>query len=208
MHLGAIVAISQNLTVLSGATVTQGSFAGTMVVTWRYAHPSEATDERVGVPDAARSARADAFGHTTVDPRGKQDVASDESHPISSEWARGGFPVPSSPEMYLDRASVDKPPSPIDPVVLSPPPDIGAGKMVLELLLSEEGHVDGARVEYSDLPEPFIDSVLASFRNVKFSAALRMGKPVPVRYRLQVSFAYTVTPNSETPELPTDVRQK
>lgn len=107
-------------------------------------------------------------------------------------WQPAGLQLPEPPVKYLDAASVDQIAQPIDVGMLSIPADDGAGHVIMILLVSADGRVDGATVEFSDLPDSFVEATLQAFRDTRFIPARQLGKAVPMRYRLEASFGYSV----------------
>jgi protein TonB len=121
-------------------------------------------------------------------------IAGDDVAPIPP-LARSSVPAaeaapPAIAPRYLEPAGLDSPPRPrTDPDLVYPPDaDRREGTVVLRLLISEEGRVDGVSVVRSFPRGVFDAAAMEAFAAAKFEPARLRGAPVASQWQVEVQF--------------------
>lgn len=153
----------------------QGSALSVWLAAPRPAVP-DAGAEVPQVPEPEPATAGEPVTRAEAPAAGTQEGARDE---------RASIPAPA----YLPTSVLSRSPRPLTEPVF--PPDEGAaraGKVLLELYVSERGDVDEATVIDADLPQVDSQRARDAFRALRFSPGELDGKPVAARMRIEVSF--------------------
>jgi len=107
--------------------------------------------------------------------------------PVVEDAAPLSIPLPE----YIPTARLSRSPRPLeDPTIDFPAGDEPgqAGRVVLELLVSDTGTVDSVAVIESDLPEAYQERAAQAFRQLRFAPGEWDGKVVAARMGIEVRF--------------------
>jgi hypothetical protein len=186
----------------SSDLVSTGSFQGFQVSWHNRDFVKSGPDEGWSVPLAASASNRLSHRSATGTDAGPMGPSLWNIDGMKLIWRSTGLPVPAPTVKYLDATSVDQIAQPIDVGNLSTPAEDGAGHVILVLLISADGRVDGAAVESSDLPDSFVEATLQAFRDARFIPARQAGQAVPMRYRIEASYGYSLLNDEHDPPPP------
>ncbi|MBI3374203.1 MAG: TonB family protein [Betaproteobacteria bacterium] len=99
---------------------------------------------------------------------------------------------PPIPDIYLPASAVDVRADPINDVMLEYPEQAFlegiSGKVVLMLLINENGSVDDVILGWADPPGYFEQVAVQAARETRFSPAMKSGRPVKSRKLVEIEF--------------------
>ena len=173
---------------MPGATPTPPPASPTTAATAATAAPGVAVP---AVAVAGKAATADAVPVAPPSPGGPAPAKGLDSRPAVIGPARDAATPPIAVAGgYRAAASLDRGPIPLHDIVPVYPPEAGMtqGTVVLEILISDAGVVDGVRVVSSRPPGLFERSAVEAFSAARFSPGVALGLPVRSQLTIEVDF--------------------
>ena len=124
------------------------------------------------------------------------EVPKTEAPPIAAPPAGQTDSAPAKPslpaDIYFRSGEVDRRAEPLNEVDLVYPLQAyrmrQRGVVRLELFVNEQGHIDKITVEESNPPRIFEEAALDAARAQQFSPAMKDGRPVKIRMRIEIVF--------------------
>lgn len=147
-----------------------------------------AADGRGGSASASRPAFLHVF-LSGASPQAPRQPASVAPAAVAGATAPGilRLPIPH----YFPAGDLDRKPEAIGEVPLAYPAELPAvtrSRVVLSLLIDEQGRVDQVLVENTDAPGEFEQLASHAFAGARFRPGMRAGEAVKSRLRVEVTF--------------------